>query len=96
MKLSKLTERMITAGLVALLVGIFIYQVAYGYSSNIAFSKGHTSAYIAGYKGGLNNDTIDTACGINASTDQYGRCTSGYYAGKSEQRQQHIKRPCFV
>jgi hypothetical protein len=31
---------MITAGLVALLVGIFIYQVAYyGYSANMAFSK---------------------------------------------------------
>ena len=40
MKLSERTERMMTAGLVALLVGIFIYQVAYGY----------TESYRYGYK----------------------------------------------
>jgi hypothetical protein len=42
MKLSKLTERMITIALVAILVGLCFYQVAYG----------HTPAYWYGYKNG--------------------------------------------
>jgi hypothetical protein len=69
---------MITAGLVALLVGIFIYQVTYGYSANIAFSKGHTSAYEHGYNAALNNDTLTTAC---PSTANYDNCSSGFYNG---------------
>jgi hypothetical protein len=79
MKLSKRTERMITAGLVALLVGIFIYQVAYGYSANTAFSRGHTPAYEHGYKAALNNDTLTTAC---PSTANYNNCSSGFYDGQ--------------
>jgi hypothetical protein len=48
----------LTAGLVALLIGIFIYQAAYGYSTNITFSKGHTPAYEYGYDAALNNGRL--------------------------------------
>lgn len=42
MKISQLTERMIAIAIVAILVGLFFYQVAYG----------HRPAYWYGYENG--------------------------------------------
>jgi hypothetical protein len=67
---------MITAGLVALLVAYFFYEVVYGYSANMSFSKGHTPAYEHGYYAALNNDTLTTTC---SSTANYNICSSGFY-----------------